>query len=141
MSEDIKQIKKDERELRRLNQLKTLGYLGYNGDATKMTLEQIEARIELQLEERKKQNADPKTPTIALFRPIDGERENNEAKKNAGPIERSFEQITSGYDALTAHIPQIRKNVVQYDEGARIIRLPAEIKLSQNKSVIRRVVL
>jgi len=140
--EDIEKIKNEERELRRLNQLKTLGYIGWNGeDPTKMTLEQIEARIELQLKQNAKETADATTETPAFFKGIDGERSNVEASQKASPIIRAFDEITSNYDALTAQIPQLRKNVSKYDEGARILRLPASIKLNETTEIIRRVVL
>jgi transcriptional regulator with XRE-family HTH domain len=140
--EDIEKKLKEERELRRLNQLKTLGYLGWKGDdPSKMTLEQIEARIELQLKQNEKEQKDLETPTVAFFKGIDGERANVEASQKASPIERTFEEITTNYDALTALIPQIRKNVVKYDNDARIPRLKASIKLNENTSIIRDVVL
>ena len=150
MPEEIDLEKKlnEEREKVRLNSIKMLKLLGYEHDATKFTQEQLDARIELQAEINNKKTKDPKTPTPMLFKGVDGERENKEAVENAKPTVLEFEDIVGGYDALTAQIPQLRENahVGHYEglserENIRILRLPASIKLDENHSIIRRVLL
>ncbi len=146
--EDLEKKLNEEREKVRLNSIKMLKLLGYEHDATKFTQEQLDARIELQVEINNKKTKDAKTPTPMLFKGVDGERENKDAVENAKPAVLEFEEIVGGYDALTAQIPQLRNNahVGHYGglaerEDIRIIRLPASIRLDENHSIIRRVLL
>lgn len=150
MPEDIDLEKKlnEEREKVRLNSIKMLKLLGYEHDATKFTQEQLDARIELQADINNKKTKDAKSPTPMLFKGIDGERENKDAVKNAKPTAMEFEDLVGGYDALTAQIPLLRENanVGHYEglskrENIRILRLPASIRLDENHSIIRRVLL
>ena len=145
---DLEKKLNEEREKVRLNSVKMLTLLGYKGDPKKMTQEQLDARIELQVEINNEKTKDAKTPTPVLFKGIDGERENKDAVKNAKPAILEFEDIVGGYDALTAQIPQLRENAnVGHYEGLsdrkniRIVRLPASIKLDENHSILRRVLL
>lgn len=149
--ENLEKKLNDEREKVRLNSIKMLNLLGYEHDATKFTQAELDARIELQVDINAKKTKDatsPTTPVIKLFRGIDGERENKEAVENTKPTILEFEEIVGGYDALTAQIPQLRENahVGHYEgladrENIRIIRLPASIKLDENHSLLRRVLL
>lgn len=151
--EDLNLEKKlnEEREKVRLNSIKMLKLLGYEHDCSKMNQGQLDARIELQTEINNKKTKDAKSPTtplIQLFKGIDGERENKDAVENAKPTVLEFEDIVGGYDALTAQIPQLRENahVGHYEglakrENIRILRLPASIRLDENHSIIRRVLL
>jgi len=146
--EDLEKKLNEEREKVRLNSIKMLKLLGYEHDATKFTQEQLDARIELRVGINNKKTKDAKTPTPMLFKGVDGERENRDAVENATPTVLEFEEIVGGYDALTAQIPQLRENarVGHYGglaerEDIRIIRLPASIKLDENHSIIRRVLL
>lgn len=153
MPEEIDLEKKlnEEREKVRLNSIKMLKLLGYEHDATKFTQEQLDARIELQVDinnKRAKDATSSTTPVIKLFNGVDGERENRDAVENAKPTALEFEDIVGGYDALTAQIPQLRENahVGHYEglaerENIRILRLPASIRLDPNHSIIRRVLL
>ena len=154
MSENLDLDKQlaDEREKVRLNSIKMLKFLGYTQDASKMTQEQIDARIELLMEQKRNaeieatKNAQTEKP--AFFSGIDEERENIENVKNASPSDLDFEEYMQGYDALTARIQQLRPNsqvghatgFAPYEQ-IRIIRLPATIRLNEHQSVIRRVVL
>ena len=146
--EDLENKLNEEREKVRLNSIKMLKLLGYLPDATKFTQEQLDARIELQLEINNKQTKDAKTPTPSMFKGIDGERENKDAVENAKPPVLEFEEIFGRYNALTAQIPQLRENAhVGHYEGLaernniRILRIPASIKLDDNHSILARVVL
>ena len=149
MSEsELEQQLKNEREKVRLNSIKMLKMLGYKKDASKLTQEQIDARIELLMEQKQNETKDPETPTPTLFKGIDEERENKEAVENTSQKVLEFEELINDYDALTAQIPQLRNNAqVGYYEGLaareniRILRLPASIKLDDNHTIIRRVVL
>lgn len=149
MSEiNLEQKLNEERENARLDAIRTLKFLGYEKDPSKLSQEEIDARIELLMEQKQNQTKDPKTPTPAFFKPIDEERENKEAVEKSNRRVLEFEELVSGYDALTAQIPQLRnnENVGHYEGLAsktniRILRLPASIKLDDNHSIIRRVVL
>lgn len=151
MSESDKEFEKklnDEREKVRLNSIKMLKLLGYDKDASKLTQEQIDARIELLMDQKQNQTKDPKTPTPIMFKGIDEERENKEALEKTNQRVPEYNELVSGYDALTAQIPQLRNNsnVGHYEgladrQDIRILRLPAAIKLSEHHEVIRRVVL
>lgn len=141
-----------EREKIRLNAINMLKFLGYKNDVSKMTQEQIDARLELLLEENKKnqieatKKGNTKRPT--MFTGMDEEKENIEAVKNAAPSEMDLSEYMNGYDALTAQIQVLRSNAqvghaehLGDREDIRIIRLPASIKLNEHKSIMRRVVL
>ena len=151
MSEPEKDLEKklnEEREKVRLNSIKMLKLLGYKKDTKDLTQEQIDARIELLMDQKQNQTKDPKTPTPILFKGIDEERENKEAIEKSNQRVLEFEELISDYDALTAQIPQLRNNSQcgHYEglasrENIRILRLPASIKLDDNHSIIRRVVL
>ena len=153
MSENkLEQELADEREKIRVNSLKILKFLGYTGDASKMTQEQIEARVELLMEQKKNAEIEAtknaKTDKPAFFSGIDEERDNIEAIENAAPSELDLSEYMDGYDTLTAHIPQLRNNnqvghaeAFAPREDIRIIRLPSSIKLNDQKTIIRRVVL
>lgn len=151
MSESDKELEKklnDEREKVRLNSIKMLEMLGYKKTTKDLTQEQIDARIELLMEQKQNKTSDPKTPTPVLFKGVDEERENKEALEKTNQSVLEFEELVSEYDALTAQIPQLRNNAnVGHYEGLadrqdiRILRLPASIKLGENHSVIRRVLL
>ena len=151
MSESEKDLEKklnDEREKVRLNSIKMLEMLGYKKDTKDLTQEQIDARIELLMDKKQNETSDPKTPTPVLFKGVDEERENKEALEKTNQRVLEFEELVSEYDALTAQIPQLRNNAnVGHYEGLadrqdiRILRLPASIKLGDNLSVIRRVLL
>ena len=141
-----------EREKVKLNSIKMLKFLGYKNDATKMTQEQIDARVELMLEQNKQNEIEAtkkgKTNRPALFTGMDEEKENVEAVKNARPSEMDLSEYMEGYDALTARIPVLRSNAqvghaehLGDREDIRIIRLPASIKLNEHRSIMRRVVL
>ncbi len=153
MSEnDLEQELVFEREKVRLNAIKMLEFLGYKKDASKMTQEQIDARIELLMEQRKQNEIEAtkkgniKRP--ALFTGMDEEKDNIEAVKNAAPSEMDQSEFMKGYDALTAQIQVLRPNsqVGHFEqladrEDVRIIRLPASIKLNEHKTIMRRVLL
>ena len=155
MSENDKELKKQlvfEREKVRLNAIKMLEFLGYKNDTSKMTQEQIDARIELLLEQKKQNEIEAtkkgNTKKPAFFSGMDEEKENIEAVKNASPSEMDLSEFMKGYDALTAHIQVLRPNsqVGHFEQLAdrddiRIIRLPASIKLNEHKTIMRRVVL
>ena len=151
MSESEKELEKklnDERKKVRLNSIRTLELLGYKKDVSKLTQEQLDARIELQLELKSNETKDAKTPTPTLFKGVDEERENKDAVKDAKPPILEFEEIFGGYNALTAQIPQLRENAhVGHYEGLakrqniRILRIPASIKLDDNHSILARVLL
>ena len=149
---ELKQKLNDERNKVRLNSIKMLNFLGYENDTKNLTQEQIDARIELLLEQRKNEEIeatkDGNLSKPALFKGIDEERENSEAVKNAAPSELDLSEYMKGYDALTAHIPLLRPNSqvghaesFGAREDIRIIRLPASIKLNEHTSIMRRVVL
>jgi hypothetical protein len=142
--EELKNKLQEEREKLRLNSARTLKFLGYKGDTSKMTQEQLEARIEVIMENKKNEASDPKTPTPVLFQGIDEERENAEVAKATSPA-LTFEDLTSNYDALTAQIQVLRSNEnvghFENSKDVRILRLPASIKLDDNHSIIRRVLL
>jgi len=142
----------DERESKRLNSVKVLQFLGYKPDATKLTQEQLDARIELLMEQKKNAQIEATKqgnltqPT--MFGGIDEEKENIDAVKNAAPSDLDLSEFMNGYDALTARIPVLRPNSqVGHAESfgpredIRIIRLPASIKLNSTTEIIRRVVL
>ena len=142
--EKLEKELKDEREKTRLNSIRMLKFLGYKGDTSKMTQEQLDARIEILMENKQKETANAETPTPILFQGIDEERENADiAKETPKPL--SFEELTSNYDALTAQIQVLRSNEdvghFENNPDARIIRLPASIQLDENHSIIRRVLL
>lgn len=148
MSEDLENKLQEEREKLRLNSMKTLKFLGYKGDTSKMSQEQLDARIELLMETKQNQTKDATTPTPMMFKGIDEERENAKAVENAPPSEIDLSEYMNGYDALTALIPQLRPNsqVAHMEqlgqrEDIRIIRLPASIKLNDSTTIIRRIVL
>jgi len=155
MSENDIELKKQlvfEREKVRLNAIKMLEFLGYKNDTSKMTQEQIDARIELLLEQKKQNEIEAtkkgNTKKPSLFTGMDEEKENIEAVKNAAPSEMDQSEFMKGYDALTAHIQVLRPNsqVGHFEQLAdrddiRIIRLPASIKLNEHKTIMRRVVL
>lgn len=141
-----------EREKVRLNSIKMLEFLGYKTDASKMTQEQIDARIELMLEQKKQneieatKKGNTKRPT--MFTGMDEEKENIEAVQNASPSEMELSEFMEGYDALTAQIQVLRSNAqvghaehLGDREDIRIIRLPVAIKLNEHKSIMRRMVL
>ena len=142
----------EEREKVRLNSIKMLEFLGYKTDAKNMTQEQIDARVELMLEQKKLNEIEAtkkgKINKPTMFTGMDEEKENIEAVKNAAPSEMDLSEYMEGYDALTAHIQVLRPNsqVGHADhlgdrDDIRIIRLPASIKLNEHKSIMRRVVL
>lgn len=142
LEEELKKKLNSEREKVRLNTIKMLEMLGYKSDTSKLNQEQLDARVEILLDQNKNNDIDPEIPQI--FQGIDEERENIDAVENGS----SLEEILDDYDALEAHIPQIRSNSrVGYMVGLtgrkniRIIRLPASIKISDSESVLRRVVL
>lgn len=144
MSDDLIKLN-EEIEKVRLNSIKMLKMLGYKNDATEMTQEQIDARIEILMEKKQNQTGDSESLTPTLFT-IDEERENKDAVKKSKIL--TFDDLTTSYDALTAQIPQLRNNsqVGHYEglaarENIRILRLPASIKLDENHSIIKRVVL
>ena len=141
-----------EREKVRLNSIKMLEFLGYKTDASKMTQEQIDARVELMLEQKKQneieatKKGNTKRPT--MFTGMDEEKENIEAVQNASPSEMELSEFMEGYDALTAQIQVLRSNAqvghaehLGDREDIRIIRLPVAIKLNEHKSIMRRMVL
>ena len=150
MSEENTLEKKlsEEREKLRLNSIKTLKFLGYSKDMKNMTQEQLDARIELLMDQRANETKDATTPTPILFKGIDEERENVEAVEKVKPTELDLSEYMQGYDALTALIPQLRPNSqvghmeqLADREDIRIIRLPASIKLNEQTTIMRRVVL
>lgn len=151
MSESEKDLEKklnDEREKVRLNSIKMLEMLGYEKPTKDLSQEQIDARIELLMDQKQNETKDAKTPTPVLFKGVDEERENKEALEKTNQRGLEFEELVSNYDALTAQIPQLRNtaNVGHYEgladrQNIRILRLPVSIKLDDNHSVIRRVVL
>ena len=145
---ELEQLLKDEREKVRLNSIKMLKMLGYTKEAKDFSQEAIDARIELLMDKKQNETNDATTPTPTLFKGIDEERENKEALEKANERTLTFEELTSSYDALTAQIPQLRSNEQcgHYEgladkQNIRILRLPASIKLDDNHSIIRRVVL
>ena len=150
MSEENTLEKKlsEEREKLRLNSIKTLKFLGYSKDMKNMTQEQLDARIELLMDQRANETKDATTPTPIMFKGIDEERENVEAVEKVKPTELDLSEYMQGYDALTALIPQLRPNSqvghmeqLADREDIRIIRLPASIKLNEQTTIMRRVVL
>lgn len=153
MSENnLEQQLADEREKVRVNAIKMLKFLGYTSDVSKMTQEQIDARIELLLEQKKNAEIEAtkkgNTDKPAFFSGIDEEKANIDAVKNARPSDLDLSEYIAGYDALTAHIQQLRPNSqVGHAESfaprddIRIIRLPASIKLNDQTTIMRRVVL
>ena len=155
MSVNEKELEKklaDERKKVRANSLRMIEFLGYKNDTKELTQEQIDARIELLLEQRKNEDIEATkkgdTDKPAFFKGIDEERENIEKIKNAAPSELDKSEYMRGYDALTAHIQMLRSNnQVGHAESfgpredIRIVRLPASIKLNDKITIIRRVVL
>lgn len=149
MSEEVLEKKlNEEREKLRLNSMKTLKFLGYSKETKDMTQEQLDARIELLMEQKSNETKDATTTTPTLFHGIDEERENADAVEQAKPTELDLSEYMQGYDALTALIPQLRNNVqvghmeqLADRKDIRIIRLPASIKLNEQTTIIRRVVL
>lgn len=150
--ENLEQKLADEREKLKLNSIRTLKFLGYKNDASKMTQEQIDARIELLMEQKENAKLEAtkngKMDKPAFFSGIDGEKENIEKVANAAPSELDLSEFMNGYDALTAQIQVLRPNSqvghytgVSEREEVRIIRLPASIKLNEHESIMRRVVL
>ena len=155
MSENDLKLKEQlafERKKVRLNAIKMLEFLGYKNNTSEMTQEQIDARIELLLEQKKQneieatKKGNTKRPT--MFTGMDAEKDNIEAVKNAAPSEMDQSEFMKGYDALTASIQVLRPNsqVGHFEQLAdrkdiRIIRLPASIKLNEHKTIMRRVVL
>jgi cellobiose phosphorylase len=150
--EELEQKLAEEREKVRLNAIKMLKFIGYKGDVSKLTQEQIDARIELLMEQKKNaeieatKNGEISKP--AFFTGIDEEKENIDKVKNASPSELDFAEYMEGYDALTARISVLRPNsqvghAIQFApyEQCRIIRLPASIRLNEHQTVMRRVVL
>jgi len=134
MSENDIDLTAELKEKMRLNQLGFLDHLGYKGDASKMSLEQIEARIEVLKEN--KANEDPE-PEPVIFKGVDGERKNIEQIN--GP--RTFKEITANTDSLSVLYPILKENVNLYDGNSRVVRLNTNIKLNEHKTVIRRAVL
>lgn len=152
MNEKLEKELADEREKIRLNSLKVLKFLGYDKDASKLTQEQIDARVELLMEQKKnaeiENTKNAKTNKPAFFSGIDEERENIAAVENAKPSELDLAEFGEGYDALTALIPQLRNNAqvghmesLADREDIRIVRLPTSIKLNDSTTIIKRVVL
>ena len=153
MSENnLEQKLADEREKLRLNAVKMLQFLGYKPDATKLTQEQLDARIELLMEQKKNAQIEAtkqgNLTQPVMFNGMDEEKENIDAVKNAAPSDLDLSEFMDGYDALTARIPVLRPNSqVGHAESfgpredIRIIRLPASIKLNSTTDIIRRVVL
>lgn len=155
MSENELKLKEqlaEKTEKLRINAVKTLKYLGYKGEAKDMTQEQIDARIELLLEQQKQNEIENtkngKVNKPSFFKGMDEEQDNIDAVKNAAPSELDQSEFMKGYDALTAQIQVLRPNaqVGHMDSLAdrddiRIIRLPANIKLNELKTIMRRVVL
>ena len=149
MSEiDLEKKLSEEREKLRINSMKTLAFLGYSKDTSKMTQEQLDARIELLMEQKSNKTKDATTPTPVIFKGIDEERENADAVDKVKPTELDLSEYMKGYDALTAIIPQLRPNSqvghmeqLADREDIRIIRLPASIKLNDKETIMRRVVL
>lgn len=146
--ENLEERLNEEREKVRQNSIRMLKFLGYKGDMTKMTQEQLDARIELLMEAKQNQTGDATTPTPVIFSGIDEERENVKAVEKVQPTELDLQEYMKGYDALTATIQQLRPNsqVAHMDQFAdrediRIIRLPCSIKLNEQKTIIRRIVL
>ena len=139
----------EERERLRLNAIKTLKFLGYQNDPSQLTQEQLDARVELLIEQKQNEKKDATQATKPLlFQGIDGERENVKATEKAQPSELDHSEYMEGYDALTALIPQLRPNsqiahAIQFGarEDIRIMRVPVSIKLNEKEHIIRRVVL
>ena len=123
MSEDIEneleQKLNEEREKTRQNAMRTLRFLGYDKDASKMTQEQLDARIELLMDAKQNDQKDATTPTKPLMFSIDEERDNAKAVENARPSELELDGYMKGYDALTALIPQLRPNSQLADIAAQ----------------------
>jgi len=150
--DELKQKLAEKTEEIRLNAIKMLKFLGYDKEAKDLSQAQIDARIELLLEQRKNREIEAtkkgNTDKPSFFKGIDEERENMEKVKNAAPSELDMSEYMKGYDALTAHIPQLRPNsqvghaesFAPYEQ-CRIIRLPASIKLNDQTTIMRRVVL
>lgn len=149
---DLEKQLLEEREKLRLNAVRVLKFLGYTNDVSKLTQEELDARIELLMERKENAKIEAtkkgKPGTPAFFSGIDEEKENIEAVKNAAPSELDQSEFMEGYDALTALIPILRPNsqvghAKGYgdEEDIRIIRLPATIQISNTKEIFRRVVL
>lgn len=146
--ENLEKELSEEREKLRINAVKTLKFLGYKKDVSKLTQAELDARIELLMEERANDTKDATTETPTLFKGIDEERENVDAVDKVKPTELDLSEYMKGYDALTAMIPQLRNNsqLAHFEqlgdrEDIRIIRLPASIYLNEHKTIIRRIVL
>lgn len=133
MSEELELKLKEAQETIRLNAIEFLKNLGYTKPTDDLTLEQIEARIEL-LKEQKKEEPKPK------IEGIDGFKENVKAITGKGTAEPGeFDSDT--YDALVAHISQLAPDErLNKFEGARVLRLWLPIHLGDGKSVLRRVI-
>ena len=153
MSENnLEQKLADEREKLKLNSLNTLKFLGYKNDLSKLTQEQLDARIELLMEQKRNAQLEAtkqgNLTQPAMFTGMDEEKENIKAVQNASPSELDQAEFMEGYDALTALIPVLRPNnqvghaeAFGPREDIRIIRLPASIKLNSTTEIMRRVLL
>lgn len=146
---DFEKKLSEEREKLRINAIKTLKFLGYSKEMKNMTQEELDARIELLMEQRANETKDATTETPPIFfKGIDEERENADAVEQVKPTELDMSEYMQGYDALTALIPQLRPNSqvghmeqLADREDIRIVRLSASIKLNEQTTIMRRVVL
>lgn len=136
MSEELELKLKEAQEKIRLNAILHLKDLGYKKPTEKLTLNQIEARIEL-LKEKKEEEAKEPKPKLDG---IDGFKENVKAMTGKD-LEEHEETDPDSYDALIAHISQLTPdNRLNKFEGSRILRLWRPIHLGDGNTILRRVI-
>ena len=131
MSEEIEEIK----EKNRLNQISFLKFLGYSKPTEDLTIDEVNARIELLREQRENETKEPKSKLTG----IDGFKENIKALTGKDPKEYEEEQE---YDPLSAYISQLTPDDrLNSFEGARILRILRPIDIGNGQFILRRVVL
>lgn len=132
--EDLLEQLENAKEIIRTNAIKYLEDLGYDKKTDNMTIEQIEARIEL-LRENKDKGKDKPTLTG-----IDGFKENIKAMTGRDIVPPG-ETDPETYDALQAHISQLAPDErLNKFEGARVLRLWLPIHLGDGHNTLRRVI-
>ncbi len=140
MSEEEFELKfKEAQEKIRLNAITHLKDLGYAGETGELTIDQVEARIELLKEE--KINADKEKPKLEpKLTGIDGFKEN--IKKLTGKEPKEGEEPDlENYDALEAYISQLAPDErLNTFHGARVIRLLKPIQIG-DKTIMRRLLI
>ncbi|MFX0208516.1 MAG: hypothetical protein ACFFDT_21205 [Candidatus Hodarchaeota archaeon] len=131
--EELQELLNQAQEKIRLNAIAHLKDLGYKGKTENLTIEQLEARIEV-LKEQQKTEPKPK------LEGIDGFKENIKALTGKD-LEDPGELDPDEYDALQAHISQLAPDErLNKFVGARVLRLWLPIHLGDGKTTLRRVI-